>query len=137
MSIDTTRRPVLCLLIRTPWHNPPTLQFCVSTHLELIIVKISRPIYKLIMIKISVCVFKCSSHLLYVINDKQYKRRRTVKHRGHEILTWKTLSGGREKTTGTGQQIFTISGEVTNVGDLQFFLSQDDGLHEVYIDRKS
>ena len=38
---------------------------------------------------------------------------------------------------GTGQQIFTISGEVTNVGDLQFFLSQDDGLHEVYIDGKN
>ena len=39
-----------------------------------------------------------------------------------------------KKTTGTSQQIFTISGEVTNVGDLQLFLSQDDGLREVYIE---
>ena len=53
---------------------------------------------------------------------------------GHEILTWKTLPRKKEKTTGISQQIFTISDEVTNIGDLQLFLSQDDGLHEVYIE---
>ena len=57
-----------------------------------------------------------------------------IKHRGHEILTWKTLPRKKGKTMGTNQQIFTISGEVTNVGDLQLFLSQDDGLQKVYIE---
>ena len=38
---------------------------------------------------------------------------------------------------GTNQQIFTISGEVINVGDLQLFLSQDDSLHEVYIEMEN
>ena len=38
---------------------------------------------------------------------------------------------------GTHQEIFTISGEVTNIEDLQLFLSQDDGLQEVYIEMEN
>ena len=66
------------------------------------------------------------------INDEKQQ----IKHRGHKILTWKTLPRKKGKTTGTSQQIVTISGEVTNVRDLQLFLSQDDGLQEVYIEMK-
>ena len=72
-------------------------------------------------------------------NVRKYRQYKTTNNSrsGHEILTWKTLLRKNEKIMGISQQIFTISGEVTNVGDLQLFLSQDDGLHEVYIGRKN
>ena len=62
-------------------------------------------------------------------NDRQYKRRRIVDQtQGTRDFNVENPPRKKGKTTGTSQQIFTISGEVTNVGDLQLFLSQDDGL---------
>ena len=58
-----------------------------------------------------------------VRNHRRYKRRRTVDQTlgTRDFNMEKLFQGRREKTTGTAQQIFTISGEVTNVGDLQLF----------------
>jgi len=54
-----------------------------------------------------------------VRNHRRYKRRRTVDQTlgTRDFNMEKLFQGRREKTTGTAQQIFTISGEVTNVGD--------------------
>ena len=63
---------------------------------------------------------KGSTTLTYVINDsKKTTKSGMIKPTGTQDLTWKNPSkNGGEKTTGASQQNFTISGVVTNAGDL-------------------